>query len=254
VTFAVTDNSSGTAATYFKVNGGAQQTGNAALFSAEGAYALSYWSVDKAGNVEQPKSASVIIDKSAPVTTVTSNPAAPANGWYSSDVTLGFAAADANAGASTWFKVDGGAQQSGNAVVLSAKGTHTVEFASVDQAGNAEAARAVSINIGPIDLTGSVKFTQYGATLNRVTGKYVGSVTVTNNTASSLTGPLQVALGNLTGGVTLDNATGVSGSGVPYVTLPSSLSPGASTSVQLTFSNPNRAVIGYTPSLFKGNL
>ncbi|MRV70299.1 hypothetical protein GJ700_01005 [Duganella sp. FT92W] len=254
VTFAVTDNSSGTAATYFKVNGGAQQTGNAAVFSAEGTYALSYWSVDKAGNVEQARSASVIIDKSAPVTTVTSNPAMPANGWYSSDVSLGFTAADTNAGASTWFKVDGGAQQSGNAVVLSDKGTHTVQFGSVDKAGNAEAAQSLAINIGPIDLTGSVKFTQYGATLNRATGKYVGSVTVTNNTASTLTGPLQVALGSLTSGVTLDNATGVSSGGVPYVTLPASLSPGASTSVSLTFSNPNRAVIGYTPSLFKGNL
>jgi hypothetical protein len=61
-------------------------------------------------------------------------------------------------------------------------------------------------------------------------------------------------LGNLTSGVTLDNATGASGSGAPYVTLAGSLSPGASVSVPLTFSNPARAVIGYTPALFRGNL
>ena len=252
VSFTATDNGSGTAATYFKANGGAQKTGNAALLSYEGSYALTYWSVDKAGNTEQPHSITVVIDKSAPVTTVTSSPAAPANGWYGSDVSLGFTAADANPGVTTWFKVDGGAQQSGSSVTLSAKGTHTVEYWSVDQAGNAEAPRTLAVNIGPIDLTASVKFTQNGATLNRTTGKYVGSVTVTNITSTTLSSPLQVMLGNLTSGVTLDNASGTSGS-APYVTLTGSLSPGASVNVPLTFSNPGRAVIGYTPSLFMGN-
>jgi hypothetical protein len=76
---------------------------------------------------------------------------------------------------------------------------------------------------------------------------------VTNNTATTLSSPLQIALGSLTSGVTLDNATGSSG-GVPYLTLPGSLSPGASVSVPLTFSNPTRVVIGYAPSLFIGNL
>ncbi|MRV70310.1 hypothetical protein GJ700_01060 [Duganella sp. FT92W] len=251
VTFSATDNSSGVAATYYKVNGGAQQTGNAAVFSTDGTYALQFWSVDKAGNTEQPKSATVTIDKSAPVTTVSSTPAAPASGWYTSDVTLNFAPGET--GATTYFKVDGGAQQSGSAVLLSAKGTHAVSYWSVDQAGNTEQARSVSLNIGPLDVSASVKFTQYGATLNRATGKYVGSMTVTNTTGSTITTPLQVLLGGLTSGVTLDNASGVNGSGAPYVTLGASLAPGASVSVPLTFTNPNRAVIGYTPALYKGN-
>jgi hypothetical protein len=127
-----------------------------------------------------------------------------------------------------------------------------VEYWSVDQAGNAEAPRTLAVNIGPIDVTASVKFTQNGATLNRSTGKYLGSVTMTNTTSTTLSGPVQVMLGNLTSGVTLDNASGTSG-GAPYVTLTGSLSPGASASVPLTFSNPGRAVIGYTPSLFMGN-
>ncbi|MRV70307.1 hypothetical protein GJ700_01045 [Duganella sp. FT92W] len=250
VTFSATDNSSGVAATYYKVNGGAQQTGNAAVFSTDGTYALQFWSVDKAGNTEQPKSATVTIDKSAPVTTVSSTPAAPASGWYTSDVTLNFAPGES--GATTYFKVDGGAQQSGSAVLLSAKGTHAVSYWSVDQAGNTEQARSVSLNIGPLDVSASVKFTQYGATLNRATGKYVGSMTVTNTTGSTITTPLQVLLGGLTSGVTLDNASGVNAGGAPYVTLGGSLAPGASVSVPLTFTNPNRAVIGYSPALYKG--
>jgi hypothetical protein len=77
-------------------------------------------------------------------------------------------------------------------------------------------------------------------------------VTVTNNSSSTLSSPMQVMLGNLTSGVTLDNASGNSG-GAPYVTLAGSLSPGASVNIPLTFSNPGRSVIGYTPSLFMGN-
>ena len=251
VSFAATDESSGVAATYFKANGGAQQTGNAVAMSAEGTYALSYWSVDRAGNTEQPKSATVIIDKSAPVTSVTSNPA-PQNGWYGADVTLAFAAADANPGASTWFSVDGAAQQSGNSMLVSGKGMHTVAYWSVDQAGNVEQPNSVLVNIGPIDVTASVKLVQYGATLNRATGKSVASVTITNTSGASLTGPFQLKLNGLSSNISLDNASGADG-GAPYVTLSGPLAAGASVSVPLTFSNPNRAAVVYTSTLYQGN-
>lgn len=252
VSFAASDAGSGVAATYYTVNGGAQLSGNAVALGAEGAYTLVYWSVDKSGNVEPPHTVTVVIDKSAPVTTVTSNQAVPSNGWYAADVQLGFQVADANAGATTYFQVDGGAQQSGASLLLSAKGMHAVAYWSVDQAGNVEQARTISVNIGPIDLSASVKLVQVGATLNRATGKYVGSVTVTNNTGATLNSPLKLKLGDLSSGVTLDNAVGVTG-GAPYVSLPGSLSPGASINLPLTFSNPARAVVGYAPSLFQGN-
>jgi hypothetical protein len=193
------------------------------------------------------------VDTTAPVTTVTANPAAPQNGWYASDVTLAFSAADASPGSTTYYSVDGGAQQSGTSLVLSAKGMHNIAYWSVDQAGNAEAAHTLGVNIGPIDLGASVKMTQQGATLNRATGKYVGGVTVTNVGAATLSGPLQLELSGLTSGVTLDNASGSSG-GYPYVTLTGGLAPGASVTVPLTFSNPARSVIGYTPLFFEGSL
>jgi hypothetical protein len=95
--------------------------------------------------------------------------------------------------------------------------------------------------------------TQQGATLNRATGKYVGGLTVTNTSGAALSAPLQLKLGGLTNGVTLDNASGSSG-GYPYVTLTGSLAAGASVTVPLTFSNPARSVIGYTPMFFEGSL
>ncbi|MRV70314.1 hypothetical protein GJ700_01080 [Duganella sp. FT92W] len=254
VTFSATDNSSGVAATYFKVNGGAQQTGNAALFTADGTYALQFWSVDKAGNVEAAKNATLTIDRSAPLTSVTVNPAAPVNGWYTGDVSLGLAvAADAGSPAvATYYTVDGGARQTGNTVALSTRGVHSVSYWSVDQAGNVEPARSLAVNIGPLDLGAGVKLTQQGATLNRATGKYAGSVTVTNLTGAALAGPLRLKLNGLSAGLTLDNASGVDG-GAPYVTLSGALGAGATISVPLTFSNPGRSVVGYIPALYQGN-
>nr|WP_229224544.1 discoidin domain-containing protein [Duganella violaceicalia] len=100
------------------------------------------------------------------------------------------------------------------------------------------------------DVGAAVSMTQQGATFNRASGKYVGAVTLTNNGGTALAGPLRLVLGGLTSGVTLDNASGAS-AGVPYVTLAGPLAAGASANVALTFSNPNRTVVGYTPALLQ---
>jgi hypothetical protein len=85
--------------------------------------------------------------------------------------------------------------------------------------------------------------------MNRFTLKYTGTVAITNTSAAALAGPLQFRLSGLTGGVTLDNATGVK-DGVPYVTLgQAELAPGQTATLTTTFSNPAKAVIAYTPQL-----
>jgi hypothetical protein len=111
----------------------------------------------------------------------------------------------------------------------------------------------VSLNLQPkyVDMAGSVKLTQYNSTYNRATGKFVGSVSVTNTSGAALTGPFQLKLTNLTAGVTLDNASGIHG-GAPYVTVNTTLAPGAVLSVPLTFTNPAKAVISYTPKFYQG--
>lgn len=255
VTLNATD-SGGTsvAATYFKLDGGAQQTGNAVTLSAEGTHMLVYWSTDAAGNVEQPHTAYVKIDKTAPVTTATPNPTMPANGWYTDAVSVSLSSSDTASGvASSWFAIDGGIPQIGTTFSLTAKGTHNVAYWSVDGAGNVESQHTLAVNIGPINVSGSVKMTQQGATLNRITGKYVGSVTITNTSGASLVGPLWLRLDGLTSGVTLDNANGVD-AGAPYVIVSGTLSAGATVNVPLTFTNPARALITYTPALLKPSL
>jgi len=194
-------------------------------------------------------------DTTAPATTATTSPAMPASGWYVGNVTVNLAAADAGfGGATTWYSVDGAARQSGNAVVLSAKGTHTLTYWSVDAAGNAEQAHALTLNIGPVDVSAGVHFTQQGATLNRATGKYVGAITVANTGGTALAGPLKLRLGNLASGLALDNATGLDGAGAPYVSLAAPLAAGASVTVNLTFTNPDRVPVTYTAQLLRGDL
>ncbi|MRW89752.1 hypothetical protein GJ699_07130 [Duganella sp. FT80W] len=102
------------------------------------------------------------------------------------------------------------------------------------------------------NVSASAQMTQQGATLNRATGKYVGGVTITNTGSTALNGTLQLVLNSLTSGVTLDNAGGTL-SGAPYVTVASPLAAGATLNVALTFSNPARGLVSYTPALYRTN-
>ncbi|MFL6674979.1 MAG: hypothetical protein ACJ8LG_17005, partial [Massilia sp.] len=112
----------------------------------------------------------------------------------------------------------------------------------------------VSLNLTPtfVDVGASVKIAQSGLTVNRLTGKYTGTVSFTNTSGAAINGPLQFVLQGLTAGVTLDNKSGDQ-NGSPYITLPSaSIGAGATVSVTTTFTNPSKASIGYTPTLFSG--
>ncbi|ALK96351.1 endonuclease/exonuclease/phosphatase [Massilia sp. WF1] len=112
----------------------------------------------------------------------------------------------------------------------------------------------VSLNLAPAfaDVSGSVKATLSALTLNRITGKSTGSVSFTNTSGATISGPLQAVLEGLPAAVTVDNKSG-SFAGSPYITLPAtSLAPGATVTVSATFSNPNKLNITFTPKLYTG--
>jgi hypothetical protein len=184
-------------------------------------------------------------DTTPPVTTASTSAQPAAN------VTVTLSATDTGSSVkATYYTVDGGARQTGTTVALNTTGSHTVAYWSVDAAGNTEAQHTLAVDVAPVDVGASVKMTQQGATLNRATGKYVGGVTVTNTGSTALTGPLWLALNGLTAGVTLDNANGSTG-GAAYVQVAGPLNPGATVTVPLTFTNPNRVAIGYVPALYQ---
>ena len=140
-----TDAGSGVATTYYRLDGGAQMTGTSVTTSVLGAHTLQFWSVDAAGNTELFKTAAFTVnappDVTAPVTT------SDAKATYVSTATIKLTATDAGSGvAATYYKLDGGAQTAGTSITTSALGAHTLEFWSVDVAGNAEVQKTAVVH------------------------------------------------------------------------------------------------------------
>jgi hypothetical protein len=82
------------------------------------------------------------VDSAAPVTT------SDAKASYVSSALIKLAATDAGSGvAATYYALDGAAQVAGTSVSVTAPGTHSLAFWSVDVAGNVEARKTVSFTI-----------------------------------------------------------------------------------------------------------
>ena len=140
VTLSAIDGGSGVANTYYTVNDGAEQTGTSVVLSKEGVHELVYWSVDKAGNVEQAHTVTVSIDKTAPKIAVT----VPGDkGIYedSGDLTPQMKLTDNLSGvdnSKTTVKLDSHSYEIGTTIPLYTLplGQHTLVVSSTDLAGN----------------------------------------------------------------------------------------------------------------------
>jgi hypothetical protein len=182
-----TDNLSGLANIYYRVNGGATLVYSAPFtIGVDGNHLVDYWSVDVAGNVSTVGTALVNIDVSAPLTQATGSGTAGTNGWYRSSVQVSLAAADNLSGVqTTFYKVDGGTTKTyTTAFSVSGNGSHTVNFWSVDKATNTETMRSLAVNID----TG-----QPGVTCNVVPSTAVPSsnpvtITVTGHATDNVSG------------------------------------------------------------------
>jgi hypothetical protein len=155
VTLTPSDGSgSGVAHTYYTVDGGGQQTYTAA-FSVSGAgnHAVTYWSVDGAGNSEAIHTGYVNIDAVAPTTTATGLQPDNHSGWRTTAQTVSFARSDSGGSglARTYYSVDGGAQATYTGTfAVTGSGSHAVTYWSVDGAGNSEAIHTGYVNIDSV--------------------------------------------------------------------------------------------------------
>ncbi len=113
--------------------------------SAEGSTTVQYWSVDRAGNSEAPKVATVRVDKADPSTAASGVPA----GWSRSNVSVTLSAFDAGSGpAATRYRVDsGGVSIYAAPVVLSREGTVALSYWSEDRSGRVEGTRTLTARI-----------------------------------------------------------------------------------------------------------
>ncbi len=133
----------GPAGTRHSVDGAPWTGGTLVMVGGDGQHTVSYRSTDAAGNQEATRTCSVRIDTEAPLTTVSGAP----GGWSRLPVRLEAGASDATSGvALTEYSLDGGRSWAGEtSVTVSAEGTTTVLFRSVDVAGNVETAGSTQV-------------------------------------------------------------------------------------------------------------
>ena len=105
---------------------------------------------------------------------------------------------------------------------------------------------------GAADVSSQVGVSSSGLIYNRLTRTFNGSVTLTNNGAQAIAGPVQAVFQIATAGVTVANASGTF-NGNSYITASaSSLAPGQSITFQVRFNNPSNAVISTTVKTYSG--
>lgn len=111
----------------------------------------------------------------------------------------------------------------------------------------------------PADLTARVGLVQSGLRLDRNTGFFVQTVTLTNRQPLPLAGPLALVISGLPAGVDLVSQSGVTQNalpGKPYLSVPLAadgltLAPGQSIVFTLQYINTSRVPFGIVPSLWR---
>ncbi len=138
-----TDNETGVANTYYSINDSDFVSGTSFTISNEGITKVSFYSVDKVGNIEETKSIYVKIDTHAPVTTTDTSTT-----WSKDDVTVNLRATDEQSGVvKTYYSINGSDYVEGTTFILREEGIHAISFYSVDLAGNIEEANTVEVKI-----------------------------------------------------------------------------------------------------------
>ena len=142
-TLNATDQQSGVAKTFYSIDGSEYVEGTTLLVDKEGVNRITFYSVDQAGNQEQPQTVEVKVDKTAPVTV--SDAAAS---WSAEEVSVNLTATDAQSGvAKTFYSVNGSEYAEGTSFTVDQEGVSQVSFYSVDAAGNQEQAQTVEVKV-----------------------------------------------------------------------------------------------------------
>ncbi|MCK5291694.1 MAG: hypothetical protein KAR39_06735 [Thermoplasmata archaeon] len=190
ITLSASDVASGVLQTNYRIDGGMWQTYNTPfMVTGDMIHTVEFYSVDNAGNTENTKSVQLKIDAVNPSTSSSLLGTLGTNGWYVSDVTITLIGSDGTSGVlQTNYRIDGGIWQvCGGPIVVGDNGIHTVEYYSMDNAGNAENIRSVQLKIdtGVPDTDSSFSGKQG---LNEW---YTGEVTITLNASDVTSGVLQ---------------------------------------------------------------
>jgi hypothetical protein len=138
--------------------------GTGIMCASDGTTTIRHQAFDTVGNASAIKSAYVRIDQEAPQTSDDAT-----DTWVKAPLSLRLSATDAHSGvAQTLCGVDGSDPATGP-VVISADGTHTVRYRSIDAAGNAEPTNTVTVRVdgtAPVSSTNAVASYRTTATIS----------------------------------------------------------------------------------------
>ncbi|MEH7117167.1 PKD domain-containing protein [Neobacillus vireti] len=149
ITLTAADLDSGVEKTEYRLNQGTWQVYNGPIaITDNGSYNIEYRSTDKAGNVEAIKSVSLKLDKTKPVTTAEVTPLSP-NNWRKTDASVILSATDQGSGIDKiQYRMDEGDWQVYETpIAVNTDGIHTVEYRSIDRAGNVEESESVIVRL-----------------------------------------------------------------------------------------------------------
>lgn len=177
ISFIATDESSGVLKTYYRFNSDSfQEYIPASVFSipGEGIHQLQYFSEDVAGNVEEVKTVFFKFDYNSPFTQDDS-----LDDLYREPVTINFFVSDLYSGVDkTYFTIDGStpttSSTSGSSVVISDTGFYTIQYFSIDFAGNIETVKSCQIEV-LIDTEAPNVYIRESFLINGNKGWYVSS-------------------------------------------------------------------------------
>ncbi len=107
------------------------------------------------------------------------------------------------------------------------------------------------------DVSGSISVVRGPYVFNLGTQRFVQSVTLTNISANTLTGPISLVLDSLSADAALFNLTGMTDSifppiGSPYANANVTLAPGQNAAITLQFTDPTKGGITYNTRVLAG--
>ena len=141
ISLSATDSESGVNGTYYRngTSGNWMGYSSSLVLSSDGNYTTQYYSMDNAANNEALKTLLVKIDKTSPESSATVT-----------NSTVVIKATDATSGVNlTKYRIDSGAWLTYNgSFAVTASGNHTIEFHSIDKAGNNESIKTAYVNNG----------------------------------------------------------------------------------------------------------
>jgi hypothetical protein len=144
------DNLSGVAATYYRIDGGPTQNYTAPFtVIGDGIHPVDFWSTDVAGNSNNSYTIQIRIDGTGPVTEIIPSGLVGTNGWYRGTVQVSMSAADNFNGVyGIYYMIDNGTAKTYSAPFnMSNVGSHTITYWSVDNILNTETVRVLPIKI-----------------------------------------------------------------------------------------------------------